>query len=160
MLCMFGLDGAGKTTLLYQWALKKAVAVSSTIGFEYETVLYKDTQYTIWESGGDDKIRNLWRHHFEGLDGIIYVVDSSDTARMEENRNELWMMMENEDLKDVLLLVIANKQDKAGALSSAEVAEKLKLHNIIGRDWFIQGTCATSNDGVFTALDWIQFQLE
>ena len=141
---------------------------------------YKDTMFTFWESGGDDKIRNLWyavppnvrsacatltslrprRHHYEGLDCLIYVVDSSDHKRVEENKNELWMMLSSEDLKDVMLLVIANKQDKAEAMSSAEIAETLKLHNIPDRKWFIQGTCATTGDGIFTALDWLQFQLE
>ena len=91
---------------------------------------------------------------------MIYVVDSSDHKRVEENKNELWMMLSSEDLKDVMLLVIANKQDKAEAMSSAEIAETLKLHNIPDRKWFIQGTCATTGDGIFTALDWLQFQLE
>ena len=69
---------------------------------------------------------NRRRHHYEGLDCIVYVVDSSDHKRLEENRNELWMMLEAEDLKDVMLLVIANKQDKADAISAAELSEALK----------------------------------
>ena len=69
-------------------------------------------------------------------------------------------MLDCEDLKDVMLLVIANKQDRADSMSSAEIAENMKLHNISDRKWFIQSTCATTGDGVFTALDWLQFQLE
>ena len=77
MICLFGLDGAGKTTILYQWALKRAVAVAGTCGFEFETVKFKDTLFTVYgldistdivvqlmlecsDVGGDDKIRNLW----------------------------------------------------------------------------------------------------
>jgi hypothetical protein len=56
-------------------------------------------------------------------------------------------MLADEELKNAVLLVLANKQDM-GVMSVSEVAEKLGLHTLKGRDWNIQGTCAITGDGL------------
>ena len=33
-------------------------------GFNVETVEYKNISFTVWDVGGQDKIRPLWRHYF------------------------------------------------------------------------------------------------
>ena len=57
-----GLDAAGKTTILYQLKLGEVVTTIPTIGFNVETVEYKNISFTVWDVGGQDKIRPLWRH--------------------------------------------------------------------------------------------------
>jgi ADP-ribosylation factor protein 1 len=54
-----------------------------------------------------------------------------------------------------MVLVLANKQDLPGAMSVAEVTDKLGLHSLNERKWFIQATCATSGEGLFEGLDWL-----
>merc|ERR1712096_352027 len=76
MCLMIGLDNSGKTTILYQWAFQRVVATEPTTGFEYEEVRYKDAMFTTWDVGGEDKIRALWRHHYEGLDAVFIMTDS------------------------------------------------------------------------------------
>ena len=61
--------------------------------------------------GGQDKIRPLWRHYFQNTQGIIFVVDSNDRDRVVEAREELQRMLNEDELRDALLLVFANKQD-------------------------------------------------
>ena len=34
------------------------------LGFNVETVEYKNISFTVWDVGGQDKIRPLWRHYF------------------------------------------------------------------------------------------------
>ena len=81
------------------------------IGFNVETVEYKNIQFTVWDVGGQDKIRPLWRHYFQNTQGIIFVVDSNDRDRIVEAREELQRMLNEDELRDALLLVFANKQD-------------------------------------------------
>lgn len=76
-----------------------------------ETVEYKNIQFTVWDVGGQDKIRPLWRHYFQNTQGIIFVVDSNDRDRVNEAREELQRMLNEDELRDALLLVFANKQD-------------------------------------------------
>lgn len=51
-----------------------------------------------------------------GTQGLIFVVDSSDTARMDEARSELHKIINDREMKDALLLVFANKQDIEGRM--------------------------------------------
>lgn len=80
-------------------------------GFNVETVEYKNISFTVWDVGGQDKIRPLWRHYFQNTQGIIFVVDSNDRDRVVEAREELQRMLNEDELRDALLLVFANKQD-------------------------------------------------
>ena len=153
-ILMVGLDAAGKTTILYKLKLGEVVTTIPTIGFNVETVEYKNISFTVWDVGGQDKIRPLWRHYYQNTQGLIFVVDSSDRERVELAKEELHKMLGEEELRDAVVLVFANKQD-LGVMSVAEVTEKLGLHTLRGREWYIQGTCALSGDGLYDGLDWL-----
>ena len=153
-ILMLGLDAAGKTTILYKLKLGEVVSSVPTIGFNVETVEYKNIKFTVWDVGGQEKIRLLWRHYYNNTQGLIFVVDSSDKDRVDVAREELMRMLGEEDLRDAVLLVFANKQDM-GVLSVPEITEKLGLHTLRGREWYIQGTCALTGDGLYDGLDWL-----
>merc|ERR1719247_592209 len=154
-ILMVGLDAAGKTTILYKLKLGEVVTTIPTIGFNVETVEYKNISFTVWDVGGQDKIRTLWRHYFQNTQGLIFVIDSNDSARFEDARQELQKMLNEDELREAFLLVFANKQDLPKAKTAAEVTEKLGLHNMRNRQWFIQATCATTGDGLYEGLDWM-----
>ncbi|XP_030741142.2 ADP-ribosylation factor 5 [Echinops telfairi] len=88
-----GLDAAGKTTILYKLKLGEIVTTIPTIGFNVETVEYKNICFTVWDVGGQDKIRPLWRHYFQNTQGLIFVVDSNDRERVQESADELQKMV-------------------------------------------------------------------
>ncbi|GIY76564.1 ADP-ribosylation factor 1 [Caerostris extrusa] len=81
------------------------------IVFNVETVEYKNISFTVWDVGGQDKIRPLWRHYFQNTQGLIFVVDSNDRERIGEAREELMRMLAEDELRDAVLLIFANKQD-------------------------------------------------
>lgn len=56
------------------------------LGFNVETVEYKNISFTVWDVGGQDKIRPLWRHYFSNTQGLIFVVDSNDRDRIEAGK--------------------------------------------------------------------------
>lgn len=100
---MVGLDAAGKTTILYKLKLGEIVTTIPTIGktktvsrdterkpknvfvfnvnilfspagFNVETVEYKNISFTVWDVGGQDKIRPLWRHYFQNTQGMFFII--------------------------------------------------------------------------------------
>lgn len=159
-ILMVGLDNAGKTTILYRLKLEEVVSTVPTLGFNVETVTYKNISFTVWDIGGQDKIRNLWRVYFQGTQGLIFVVDSADKERIEEARLELQKLLSEELLANVVLLVFANKQDMPDAMSASEVREKLGLVNTRSRPWFVQSSYAVKGEGLYEGLDWLAGQIK
>eukprot|EP00518_Triparma_eleuthera_P006726 CAMPEP_0182487554 /NCGR_PEP_ID=MMETSP1319-20130603/47963_1 /TAXON_ID=172717 /ORGANISM="Bolidomonas pacifica, Strain RCC208" /LENGTH=237 /DNA_ID=CAMNT_0024689679 /DNA_START=465 /DNA_END=1179 /DNA_ORIENTATION=- len=160
-ILMVGLDAAGKTTILYKLKLGEVVTTIPTIGFNVETVEYKNISFTVWDVGGQDKIRPLWRHYYQNTQGLIFVVDSNDRDRVEAARDEMHRMLNEDELRDAILLVFANKQDLPNAMSAAEMTDKLGLHSLRPsyRQWYIQACCATTGDGLYEGLDWLSATL-
>ena len=154
-ILMVGLDAAGKTTILYQLKMGETVKTIPTIGFNVETLDYKGLNFTVWDVVGQDKIRVLWKHYYQNTDGLIFVVDSNDRERVEDAAEELKKMLAEEELKDSVVLVMANKQDLSGALSPNEVTDKMGMGQLKGRQWLVQGTSATTGQGLKEGLDWM-----
>ena len=83
-------------------------------------------------------ISQIYRSDFQNTQGIIFVVDSNDRERVSEAREELQRMLNEDELRDALLLVFANKQDLPNAMNAAEITDKLGLHGLRQRTWYIQ----------------------
>merc|ERR1711988_1115541 len=96
-----------------------------------------------------------WRYYYANTQGLIFVIDSNDRDRIEDAREELVKMLYEDEMRDAVLLVFANKQDLPNSMTAAEITDKLGLHNMRGRQWFIQSTCATTGDGLYEGLDWM-----
>ena len=88
-ILMIGLDNAGKTTVLYKLKLGEVVTTIPTIGFNVETVVYKNLKFQVWDLGGQTSIRPYWRCYYTNTDAIIYVVDSADRDRVGISKQEL-----------------------------------------------------------------------
>lgn len=159
-ILVLGLDNAGKTTILYRLQVGEVVSTIPTIGFNVETVSYKNIKFQVWDLGGQTSIRPYWRCYFPNTQAVIYVVDSSDRERIGISREEFRALLEEEELKDALLLVYANKQDLPGALSDSQIAEGLGLHDIRNRDWAIFKASAIKGEGLFEGLDWLSNALK
>ncbi|XP_063964730.1 uncharacterized protein LOC135156365 [Lytechinus pictus] len=159
-ILMVGLDAAGKTTILYKLKLGEIVTTIPTIGFNVETVEYKNISFTVWDVGGQDKIRPLWRHYFQNTQGLIFVVDSNDRERVTEAKEELNRMLNEDELRDAHLLVFANKQDLPNAMSTSDLSNALGLSSLHRRSWYITGTCATTGDGLYEGLDWLSSRVK
>ncbi|KAM8754246.1 ADP-ribosylation factor 4-like [Acanthopagrus schlegelii] len=151
---MGGLDAAGKTTLLYRLKLAEVVTTIPTIGFNVETVEYKNISFTFWDIG----IRPVWKHYYTNTQGLIFVVDSNDPERIKEAADELHRMLGEDELRGVALLVFANKQDLPRAMSVSDITEALCLSGV-SQPWFVQASCAVSGTGLAEGLDWLSDQI-
>ncbi|CAH8535273.1 unnamed protein product [Heterobilharzia americana] len=155
-ILMLGLDAAGKTTILYRLKLGSSVSTIPTVGFNVETVTYKNVKFNVWDVGGQEKIRPLWRHYFTGSQGLIFVVDSSDRDRIEEARQELHRIANDREMQDAIVLVFANKQDLPNAMRPNEIQERLMLTRMREkRLWYVQPSIATTGEGLYEGLTWL-----
>uniref|UniRef100_A0A4W5R3K2 ARF GTPase 3 n=1 Tax=Hucho hucho TaxID=62062 RepID=A0A4W5R3K2_9TELE len=130
------------------------------IGFNVETVEYKNISFIVWDVGGQDKICPLWRHYFQNTQGLILVVDSNDRERVNEAREELVRMLAEYELRYAVLLIFDNTQNLPNAMNAAEITDKLGLHSLCHRNWYIQATCTTSGDSLYEGLNWLANQLK
>ena len=158
--CAWSAPRAGKATILYKLKLGEVVTTIPTIGFNVEAIEYGNLTLTVWDIGGQDKIRPLWRHYYSDTQGVIFVVDSNDRDRLSQAKDELHGLLDQFELRDAVVLVsLPNKQDLPNAAPAAQLAEALQLSSLRGRKWYIQARCATTGDGSYEGLDWLKEQL-
>eukprot|EP01084_Bolivina_argentea_P162409 282653_1 len=138
-ILMCGCDSAGKTTILYKLKIGEIVTQIPTIGFNIETVSHKiknlTLKFTVWDVAGAQKLHLLWRHYFNDCKALIWVVDSNDKYRIDSehsSRSELHeYFLTDPLLKDIVILIFANKQDLPCAMSVKEVQDRLGMTQFI-----------------------------
>jgi ADP-ribosylation factor protein 1 len=153
---MCGLDAAGKSTLSIKLNIGEVQQTVPTIGFNVETIEYKNIKISLWDLGGQERLRRCWTQYLEGASAVIFVVDAVDRARFKEAADELVKLFESPHLSKACLLVYANKQDLPNAASASEVREALGLQKMESlRKVYIQGSSATTGKGLYEGLDWM-----
>jgi small GTP-binding protein len=158
---LVGLDAAGKTTLLFRLYSGKTLNTVPTVGFNAKTFNYQGLSINMWDVGGQDELREFWRHHFTGTQGLIYVVDASDRDRLEEASQLFETVVTDLQLVDASILILANKQDLPHAVSSDELAKIFQVERLCqGRKIHLQATTATTNEGVNEGMDWLAHNME
>ncbi|ENN77053.1 hypothetical protein D910_09453 [Dendroctonus ponderosae] len=160
---MLGLDSAGKTTALYRLKFDQYLNTVPTIGFNCEKVKgtigkAKGVNFLVWDVGGQEKLRPLWKSYTRCTDGIVFVLDSVDLERMEEAKMELVRTVKSPENVHVPILVLANKQDLPGAREPRELEKLLGLTELgngtLGVHlWHVQPACAITGDGLHEGLE-------
>ena len=154
-ILMLGIGAAGKTTILYRLKQNETVNTIATVGFTLETIKFGELEFCVWDLGGQDKIRPLWKHYFEGAQGIIFVVDSSDRLHFQTAKQEFHQIVQAPQLRNCPILIFANKQDFDGSASPDEVAKALELHVLEKRRYHITGSVAITGEGLTDGMNWL-----
>ncbi|KAM9838242.1 ADP-ribosylation factor-like protein 4A [Aulostomus maculatus] len=159
-IVILGLDCAGKTTVLYRLRFDEFVNTVPTKGFNTEKIKVslgdgrRAASFHFWDVGGQEKLRPLWRSYTRCADGIVFVVDSVDTERIEEAKTELHKITRLSENQGVPVLVVANKQDLRNCLSLAEVESLLALGELSSATpWHLQPACAIIGEGLQEGLE-------
>ena len=120
-------------------------------------VRFHGSSFTLWDVGGQDKLRPLWRSYTRCTDGIIFVVDSCKEDRLEEAKLELLKIYKSCSERKALskysngsipVLILANKQDLPKALDVFTLQHLLGLKELGKECWHIQPTCAITGEGL------------
>ena len=155
---MFGLEDAGKTTILYLLKLGTKINTIPTIGFNCETIENENHEknMTIWDVGGNKKIRALWVHYLQNTNGLIWVYDISNKETYEESQNELKSILNNPDTRsDTPLLIIANKSDLNEQGNSIDDYINCIQDLLSNRPYFIKECNIDNLDSYKDGLDWL-----
>lgn len=152
------------------------VTTIPTIGFNVESVTYRNLNFNVWVSlmsklmktivpsltyfcvqdlGGQTSIRPYWRCYYANTAAVIFVIDSTDIERLGTASEELAAMLNEEELRDAALLVFANKQDQPGAKGAGEISEALQLGELRDRNWSIVACSAVDGRGINEGMDWL-----
>jgi ADP-ribosylation factor-like protein 1 len=154
----------------------EVVTTIPTIGFNVESVTYKNLNFNVWvrflivsqpiytcwqiqDLGGQTSIRPYWRCYYANTAAVIFVIDSTDIDRLGTAAEELAAMLNEDELKDAALLVFANKQDQPGAKGAGDISEALKLGELRDRNWSIVACSAVDGRGVDEGMDWLVVRL-
>merc|ERR1719447_1175306 len=157
-ILLLGLDAAGKTTILLflkRGEDAKSIPTEPTIGFNVEKVKWGKIELSVWDVGGQDKLRHFWRHYFQGVSCIIFVVDSNDHQRFQIAKKELHSLSRERTLQKVPILVLANKQDLPEARSPGQLKQALELDklNTVTK---VVGCTACEGEGIHDAMNWVK----
>lgn len=159
-----GLDYAGKTVVLEQ--IKGIFSgleplppnqIPPTVGLNIARCVIDRINLVFWDLGGQRSLRKLWEQYYGEAHGLLFVVDAADRERIDEARETLQQLLDNPELAGIPLLVFANKQDAAGALSAHEVQARFGLQQADGssQPQNVLGSTAIRGEGIEEGVRWL-----
>merc|ERR1712137_750249 len=152
---LIGLDSVGRGTILEKLELGEVTTEYIVLTMSVQRVAQGSTSFVSWYVGGSDKLRLLWSPFYEGVNGIAFVVDSTDVYRRDEAKKELHLMLGEKLLEGLPVLVFANKQDLPEAASGETIAEYLGLNEIEDRLWHVEPCIAVTGENLVSGLQWL-----
>ena len=157
-VCMFGLSDAGKTTILYLLKIGEKVITIPTIGFNFEAIENENwgKKIEIWDVGGMKKIRPLWIHYLDDMNGLIWVYDISNEKEIEESQNELIKILSDSKVSEnIPLLIYANKEDLNKNESNIDLFITKIQKYIEYRPYYIQKCNINDIESYKNGLSWL-----
>ncbi|XP_010885085.3 ADP-ribosylation factor-like protein 13B isoform X2 [Esox lucius] len=133
-LVMVGLDNAGKTATVRGIQGENPEDVAPTVGFSKVDLKQGKFEVTIFDLGGGKRIRGIWKNYYSESFGVVFVVDSSDVKRIQETRDTMAEVLQHPRIAGKPVLVLANKQDRDGALAEADIIENLSLEKLVNEN--------------------------
>ncbi|NWU60278.1 AR13A protein, partial [Pterocles burchelli] len=130
-LIVVGLDNAGKTSVIMDIERALAGEVLPAVQPGQTRLRVDRFEVTLVDLPGGQRSRSTWRSHYSAAHGLLFVLDSSDLARMDEARKVLSRVLSHPDVSGKPLLLLANKQDAATALLPCELIERLALERLV-----------------------------
>ncbi|XP_017313369.1 ADP-ribosylation factor-like protein 13B isoform X4 [Ictalurus punctatus] len=133
-LVMVGLDNAGKTATVRGIQGESPLDVAPTVGFSKVDLKQGKFEVTIFDLGGGKRIRGIWKNYYSESYGVVFVVDSSDVQRIHETRDTMAEVLRHPRIAGKPVLVLANKQDRDGAMAEADIIENLSLEKLVNEN--------------------------
>jgi ADP-ribosylation factor-like protein 8 len=155
-LSLIGLQNAGKTSLvnvLTTGAFHEDMI--PTVGFNMRKVTKGAVTIKLWDLGGQPRFRSMWERYCRGVQAIVYVVDAADHDNMDQAKTELHDLLTKPSLANIPLLVLGNKNDLPGALSTNEIIDRLNLKGLRDREVCVYSISCKNQNNIDITLDWL-----
>ena len=154
-----GADDTGKTTLLYLLKLNEKVQTLPTIGFNVEEIDYKERKIIIWDIGGEEKYRYLWKDYFQIIKCIVFIINISDKERLDYYIDSFNILLDQlKDQKNIPILIFGNIMNDKVEFEPNEMLQKSKLPPEIS-PFIIKGNIL-KREGIPELLDYIYNNIE
>lgn len=173
---ILGLDNAGKTTLLEtlkdqylpNYNRIPASRIVPTVGQNLATLkINNKISLKFWDVGGQDALRELWEEYYDQANAIIFVIDSCDPERLNECKESLKQVINNDKFKNIGIpvLMLANKQDLNSLPHKMDIAEIKEVFNKMAAqldaiDSTVLPVSAQTGEGVREAIEWVSARVE
>lgn len=161
-MLVLGLDNSGKTTIIKNMLHEDVNSISPTMGFQIQSLPYKEYTLNMWDIGGQTSLRAFWSNYFDKTDVVLWVIDGLSLERIEESYQELrGKIIEQDRLVGVYLLISINKTDLIPESEVEQLKESvsrlLQLEEVIPeRDhWSIELVSGKTGAGIENILDWV-----
>ncbi|PIK55571.1 putative ADP-ribosylation factor-like protein 13B [Apostichopus japonicus] len=132
-LLLVGLDNAGKTTALKGIQGEPLDDIAPTLGYTYVDLQLDNFDIKVFDLGGGKRIRGIWKSYYAEVHGVIFVIDASAEDRLTECQETLQMVLNQDYVKGKRVLILANKQDKEGALDEIDICDQLDLETMVNQ---------------------------
>mmetsp|Transcript_10930 Transcript_10930/g.25697 ORF Transcript_10930/g.25697 Transcript_10930/m.25697 type:complete len:199 (-) Transcript_10930:99-695(-) len=161
-MILLGVDNAGKTTTLEQ--LKSlfggkgmaADRIAPTVGLNIGRLQIDKVIAVFWDLGGHASFRSVWHNYYPEVQGIMFVVDSADAARIDEAKKILVEVLSHEKLRGIPVICMANKQDISSALDVKEMSRLFNFEQIMAnRPFHVHPCCALKGQGLEAGVRWL-----
>jgi ADP-ribosylation factor related protein 1 len=164
-MCKGCISTEGKSTLLE--SLKRVFTgkglkpeqIPPTIGLNIGTFTVDGLSVVFWDVGGGVSIRSIWSNYYREADGVLFVVDSADSKKLDESRRTLAQVAEHGDLRTVPVLVMANKADLVDARSCDDIAKALAVEKF-SQPHVVKSCSALREEGLEDGLRWLIEQVK
>jgi GTP-binding protein SAR1 len=133
-ILFLGLDNAGKTTLLHMLRDDKIIIHEPTRHPQFEELVIGNVRFKAHDLGGHMAARRLWKDYFAAVEGIVFMVDTTDHERFMEAREELNRLLTTDSLANTPFLVLGNKIDAKMAVSEPQLKAQLGLEHTTGKN--------------------------
>ncbi len=162
-LLFLGLDNAGKTTLLHMLKNDRMTQTAPTIHPHSEELKMGNIRFNTFDLGGHETARKIWKDYFPAVDGIIFLIDSADSKRFPEAKEELENVLNTPELENIPIAILGNKIDKNGAVSEEILREKIDINGLFTKDsrpMELFMCSITQKFGYSKALEWLSKYLK
>ena len=132
-ILFLGLDNAGKTTLLHLLSDGRMAVHPPTFHPTSEELTVGSLNVRAYDLGGHEAARQVWQNYYAAVDGIVYLVDASDSERLAESKKELLALLSVDELRQVPMLVLGNKIDAPGAVSEDTLRSAMGIEHTTGK---------------------------
>lgn len=156
---VLGIEDSGKSAIVQIITANLPKAGMPIPALGCYKVQYNGLNINLYDLKGDQQNQFFWRHHFQGSQGVVFVVDMSDASKIKESSHVLSQLMQDIHLKDVPFLILCNKIDKSDSCLVNDIPEMLNITHENSPPWQVFKSIGTSGVGVIEALEWLMKEM-
>ncbi|MHA2251889.1 MAG: ADP-ribosylation factor-like protein [Candidatus Kariarchaeaceae archaeon] len=154
-ILVVGLSGAGKSTLIefLDQGSVSSIKRTPTLAFSFHKINFGRLEIILIDVPGQQAYWKQWQKYLKDLDGMIFVVDSTQFKSI-VTVGQLFHQTMVYETSNVPVLFLANKQDLESALSADAIMRLLSFQDL-QRVTKAFDVSVLSGTGVYDAFKWL-----